>query len=229
MPLSEKDLQHLRDSLKGLINEADRILETLEKKKIAFLRPFGESEIGPIARIPRSFIYLKTLDLCGYPERVRKRVNFLRGILPIAQSSYTRLEQLPLAEWHRDKDSRYRDQGPPWQQTESDIKDIRVLLTTILDQTSRQRTEKPGADEQPFGPKPGPSLKTEENEKLAGIVEPYDVAWKEDKNLRKICQQADKQHVFVPENWSPVRSSESESGGDPIPNTPQPENGSASV
>ena len=91
-------------------------------------------------------------------------------------------QQLPLAEWCRYKDSRYRDRGPLWQQTESDIKDIRALLRTRLDQTRHQRTEEPAAAEQPLRPRPGPLLKTEEHE--------------------------------------------TESGGDPIPITPQPENGS---
>ena len=204
VPLKEKDLQHLRGSLVTLIEEADRILERLEQDKILYLRPFGGTEIGPEARIPRSVLFTETRAVCGYLSRVRQRVDFLRDILPIAQSTHTHLEQLPLAEWCRYKDGRYREQGPPWQQTESDIGDIRVMLTTILDQTSRQRTETPAAVEQPFLLKPGPEPKTEDHEKLAAIVEPYGVAWKEDQNLWKICQQADSVKVFVPKNWKRV-------------------------
>ena len=205
MSLEEEDLQHLRESLKQLIEEADRILEQLEQDKIPYLRPFGDTEIGPKARIPRSLLFTETRAVCGYLSRVTQRVDFLRDSLPIAQSTHTHLEQLPLAEWCRYKDGRYRQQGPPWQQTESDIKDIRVLLTTILDQTSRQRTEKPGADEQPFQRKKrGPEPRTEDHKKLAAIVELYGVAWKEDQNLWKICKQADSAKVFVPKEWKPI-------------------------
>ena len=55
-------------------------------------------------------------------------------------------------------------------------------------------------------PKPGPRPKTPDHKRLAKIVEPYGTAWKEHKNLAKICKEADRVKVFVPKEWSPVRS-----------------------
>ncbi len=52
--------------------------------------------------------------------------------------------------------------------------------------------------------KRGPRPKTADHTKLARIVEPYGIAWKEDKNLRQICRKADKGKVFVPKTWHPV-------------------------
>ena len=62
----------------------------------------------------------------------------------------------------------------------------------------------PSSDPEVSKQKPGPRPKTEEHEKLANIVEPYGTAWKEHKNLRKICQQADRAKVFVPKEWNPI-------------------------
>ena len=53
-------------------------------------------------------------------------------------------------------------------------------------------------------PRRGPPPKTDQHRKLAGIVQPYGVAWKEDKNLRNICKQADQKKVLVPPQWFPT-------------------------
>ena len=52
--------------------------------------------------------------------------------------------------------------------------------------------------------RPGPRPKTEDHGKLAMIVKPYGVAWKDDQNLSKICRLADGAKVFVPKEWSPI-------------------------
>jgi hypothetical protein len=47
----------------------------------------------------------------------------------------------------------------------------------------------------------GPRPRTDDHEKLVRIVEPYGSSWKEERNLSKICSEADRQKVFVPQKW----------------------------